>query len=74
MEAIFDYPTGPKVDSRIIFIKGENSDYIQDQYLNQIMRQFPQAEFETIGNAGHWLHAEQPEALVQVLQSYLADY
>jgi esterase len=74
MEAIFDYPTGPKVDSRIIFIKGENSDYIQDQYLDQIMRQFPQAEFETIGNAGHWLHAEQPEALVQVLQSYLADY
>ncbi len=70
-DEIFGYPNGRQSDSRIIFIKGENSDYIQDQYHGRILKQFPQAEFKTIGNAGHWLHAEQPAALVQLLQNYL---
>lgn len=41
-----------------IFIKGENSDYITSQDHSAIKKQFPNAEFAEIKDAGHWVHAE----------------
>jgi esterase len=70
-DQIFGYPDGHQVDTNIIFIKGENSDYIEDKYHDLILKQFPRADFDTIQNAGHWLHAEQPAALVNILKNYL---
>jgi pimeloyl-ACP methyl ester carboxylesterase len=43
-----------------LFLKGANSRYILDDDFAEIKRHFPQAELETILNAGHWLHAENP--------------
>jgi esterase len=40
------------------FIKGGLSDYILDADIEAIKTQFPKAIFDTIPNAGHWLHAE----------------
>lgn len=54
-----------------LFIRGENSPYIQDEDLEGIRHFFPAAEFVTIPGAGHWLHAEQPELLVKTLQYFL---
>ncbi len=53
------------------FISGARSDYIQPQYHEQILRLFPRAEFTTIEGAGHWVHAERPQAFVEQLQSFL---
>lgn len=44
------------------FLRGGNSDYIQDRDMEQIRHLFPNAILETLRGAGHWLHAEQPEA------------
>jgi pimeloyl-ACP methyl ester carboxylesterase len=55
----------------VLFVKGENSPYIQDQDLPLIRSLFPQAEFVTIPGAGHWLHAEKPELLVKTLRYFL---
>ncbi len=46
------------------FFRGGNSDYITDRDLPLILLHFPQAKLITIENAGHWLHAEQPEAFL----------
>jgi len=44
-----------------LFLKGANSGYISDQDLEDIKRQFPDSRIVTIANAGHWLHAENPD-------------
>lgn len=55
----------------VLFIKGENSPYIDDADEEHIAEIFPNAEVVTIFDAGHWVHAEQPERFVQVLAGFL---
>jgi pimeloyl-ACP methyl ester carboxylesterase len=54
-----------------MFIRGAKSRYILDEDWDGIHAQFPNAQLRTIENAGHWVHAEQPEALVNELLSFL---
>lgn len=46
------------------FIAGGNSQYIQEEDKSFILQYFPNARFISIPNAGHWVHAEQPEAFL----------
>lgn len=57
----------------VLFIKGEKSDYIESTDREAIKTVFPFAEIETIPNAGHWLHAEQPKLFLEIIQNFLAD-
>jgi pimeloyl-ACP methyl ester carboxylesterase len=43
------------------FLRGGNSRYILPEDWASIQIQFPNAELQTIENAGHWLHAEKPQ-------------
>lgn len=62
-EKMFDHPT--------LFMGGENSTYIQDSDKEEIEDLFPNAHIIKIKNAGHWIHAEQPEAVVETLRAFL---
>lgn len=55
----------------VLFIKGEKSDYIMDKDKEMIENIFPYADFETIPNAGHWLHAEQPELFMEKVTEFI---
>ncbi|WP_178987403.1 alpha/beta fold hydrolase [Winogradskyella schleiferi] len=44
-----------------IFLRGDRSEYIGEADEAIIHRHFPNSEIITISNAGHWLHAENPE-------------
>jgi pimeloyl-ACP methyl ester carboxylesterase len=44
-----------------LFLRGDRSEYISPADFDEIRRHFPKARVETIENAGHWLHAENPE-------------
>ncbi|BAO43986.1 alpha/beta fold hydrolase [Thiolapillus brandeum] len=57
---------------RCCFIKGEHSDYIDEQSLSRINALFPAAEFVTIPAAGHWVYAEQPQAFIEALENFLS--
>jgi esterase len=52
---------------KTLFIKGEQSNYIRKSHYNQILNYFPSAKFQSIKEAGHWLHAEQPKAVMAAL-------
>ena len=43
-----------------LFLRGDKSEYISTPDEVLIKNQFPIATLETISNAGHWLHAENP--------------
>jgi pimeloyl-ACP methyl ester carboxylesterase len=54
-----------------LFVKGGNSNYILPEDEPAIKALFPKAEIKTVPNAGHWVHAEQPKALLEVLRKFL---
>ena len=38
-----------------------------------LLAQFPQARAHVIAGAGHWVHAEKPDAVLRAIRRYLAD-
>lgn len=44
-----------------LFLRGDRSEYILNNDFDTIKRHFPNATIDTISNAGHWLHAENPK-------------
>jgi esterase len=57
-----------------LFLRGERSDYVSLPRDGDVIRSlFPSARIETIGGAGHWLHAEQPESVIRAIQGFLEE-
>ena len=59
------------ISTPILFVRGEKSNYIDPYRMNEILKWFPNAELAEIKNSGHWVHAEQPAALLEVVDGYL---
>ncbi len=55
-----------------LFLRGEKSNYVNEAIdIVEIEERFPNYKLQTIANAGHWLHAEQPEAFYQAVISFI---
>ncbi len=54
-----------------LFVRGATSNYVKDDALTVINALFRAARLETIPAAGHWLHADQPEAFGACVQEFL---
>ncbi|MDM5122312.1 alpha/beta fold hydrolase [Aeromonas rivipollensis] len=55
-----------------LFIKGGDSDYVQPQYTETVMAQFPAAKARVIAGTGHWLHAEKPVLFNKLVVDFLS--
>ncbi len=55
-----------------LFLRGELSDYIRESDERDIVRRFPAARIETVPGAGHWVHADAPEAFARRVSEFLA--
>jgi pimeloyl-ACP methyl ester carboxylesterase len=58
-------------DKPALFIRGEHSDYIGPGREEEIRRLFPRARIVTAPGAGHWVHADAPEWVVENVTSIL---
>lgn len=58
-------------EGNTLFIKGANSKYIQEKNLEKMKAHFPNYTLKIIENAGHWLHAEQPEDFFETVKDFL---
>ena len=54
----------------VLFLKGENSGYLPDSDRGDILKVFPAAEIQVIRNAGHWIHSDNPEAVIKALVDF----
>lgn len=65
--------TFPKkaIKAPTLFVRGINSEYVTDDDVLDIREHFSDVRTETIGNAGHWVHAEQPEAFLKTVLDFL---
>lgn len=62
-----------EVDVPTLFIRGGKSEYIIEEDYLIIQNQFPNSEIKTIENAGHWLHAEEPDKFYQIVMAFLKE-
>jgi pimeloyl-ACP methyl ester carboxylesterase len=53
-----------------LFIRGGLSNYILAEDVVDIEKCFPDSTLETIDEAGHWVHAEQPDAFVDAVLGF----
>jgi len=51
----------------VIFLKGEDSDYLPESDFRDIQRIFPAAELIIVPRAGHWIHSDRPDAVKESL-------
>lgn len=65
-----DLRTRESLESEVLFVRGGASNYILEEDLIDIKAVFPQSQIKTIDNAGHWIHAERPVELLDVISTY----
>ena len=63
VEAVSSFP--------VLFVRGEQSNYILKSDEPTILNYFPLAKIQSIPNAGHWLHAEQTELFEKLVLAFL---
>jgi len=74
MDALIGYPedqAGLAYGGPAHFIAGAASDYVLEAHHARIRDFFPKAEIDSIPDAGHWVHAEQPAAFLERVRSIL---
>lgn len=72
MEKLVAFP--PRQESYpgpTLFLFGENSHFIHSSHHPEIRRLFPQAQVQTIPNAGHWIHASHLQDFVAAIRDFL---
>ena len=63
----------PPYDGPVLWVRGERSDYVGDDHGEAMSQLFPRLRRVTIKGSGHWVHSEQPESFLAVLQRFLGD-
>ena len=64
--------TGTSFAGPALFVAGERSTYVRPEHRPAIERLFPQARIVQVSGAGHWLHAERPDAFLALVMPFLA--
>jgi esterase len=71
---IFESILPEKVFTRpALFIRGGLSGYLPDSEIDEIHKWFSDSRIETIENATHWVHADEPEKFFATLSAFLKE-
>lgn len=54
-----------------LFVRGGQSRYVADSDLPAIRARFPAAKLMTVPEAGHWVHAQAPDELYEIVRTFL---
>ncbi|MCW0484357.1 alpha/beta fold hydrolase [Gaoshiqia sediminis] len=61
----------PILQYPVLFVRGEKSNYLTAEDETMIRKIYPEAKIETIPDAGHWLHAEQPKLFMEAISRFI---
>lgn len=64
-------PLDRRFEGKTLFLKGAKSNYIE--YMDELLihKHFPLAQIQQIDDAGHWLHADQPDEFFHKVRLFL---
>ena len=69
-----DFPTSSiekNFSKPVLFIGGSDSDYILRQHYSTIYKFFSNNNIVMIKNAGHWVHASQPQIFIETVSNFI---
>ena len=72
MNAILTAVPDGEIEIPTLFLHGEKSKYILPQDKAKIQQLFLNSTFAEVENAGHWLHAENPQQFFEEVMSFCA--
>lgn len=75
LDDIADFPTLPQAaqwEGEALFVGGERSSYLDARGRAGTLARFPSAAVAVVPGAGHWVHAEAPEAFLAAVTPFLA--
>lgn len=64
-------PTEGTFEGPTLFLRGGKSDYVKDSDWPLILERFPNAELQTIPQAGHWVHADSPQEFSSIFLPFI---
>ena len=68
---LIQYIPAKGYNGKTLFIGGEQSKYITKETSIHIFELYPNAELEFVTNAGHWVHADNPEEFYRKINLFL---
>lgn len=71
LPAIEGWAASGQYEGPTLLLRGERSDYVRPEHRPLVRALFPQAGFATLRGAGHWLHADAPEAFLATAAALL---
>ena len=75
LPAISGFPNhvseGTPFAKECLFVKGGQSEYVNQRHYESIYQLFPSAIISTVERAGHWLHIEQQQAVLENVLNFL---
>lgn len=66
-------PISGTYDGPVMWLRGGKSDYVRPEHQAPMRELFPTEISVTLKRAGHWVHADDPEAFVDVLITFLRE-
>lgn len=57
---------------RTLFLGGAESGYLKPHHYPIVKKYFPRAQIHIIDGAGHWLHIDKPDKVLEMVQSFLS--
>lgn len=67
----WEAPVGARYSGPVLVLSGEQSDYVRPEDRPVFRALFPAARFVSLRRAGHWLHADNPEGFLAVVEAFL---
>ena len=61
------------IETETLFVKGGKSQYIQPEDVQLLDELFTNYKLETCTDAGHWVHADQPQQLISLLKEFILE-
>ncbi|MCE0824949.1 esterase [Buttiauxella sp. A2-C2_NF] len=70
-ENIVGWQAIPTWNEPALFIRGGASPYVDESHRKTLLAQFPQARAHVVAGAGHWVHAEKPDAVLRAIHRFI---
>ena len=67
----WEAPPGAAYPGPVLALAGDQSDYVRPEHRAAFRALFPAVRFATLRDAGHWMHADQPEAFTATAAGFL---
>ncbi|WP_106819440.1 alpha/beta fold hydrolase [Janibacter massiliensis] len=58
-------------DGPVLWLAGAKSDYVDEAAVPVMRGYFPRVRLVTVKDAGHWVHSERPQVVIEALRAFL---